>query len=209
MSQKAKTYVVWTGKNPGIYPTWEACKEQVSGVAGAKFQSFNNYTEAQHAYKVGPQASQKAEKSHQLNLWKTLPKTSQPIPNSLVVDAACSGNPGAMEYRGVSLETKDIIFSNQGLFGTNNIGEFLAIVHALALPILSEFTAIYSDSAVAIGWVQKKQAKTLLPRTPESEPTWQLLDHAIQWLNTHTPSLPIYHWKTQEWGEIPEDYGRK
>ena len=55
------------------------------------------------------------------------------IKESIAVDAACSGNPGNMEYRGVYTKTKEQIF-HQGPFpqGTNNIGEFLALVHGLA-----------------------------------------------------------------------------
>ena len=49
------------------------------------------------------------------------------------VDAGCSGNPGPMEYRGVDMRTGKQIFHFGPIQGTNNIGEFLAIVHALAL----------------------------------------------------------------------------
>lgn len=85
----------------------------------------------------------------------------KPEMNSIAVDAACSGNPGAMEYRGVETATGREIF-RQGPFseGTNNIGEFLAIVHGLAmLKKMNSDLPLYSDSVNAISWVKKKKAE--------------------------------------------------
>ena len=35
-------YVVRVGRNPGIYPNWDACKEQVNGYPGAVFKKFDS-----------------------------------------------------------------------------------------------------------------------------------------------------------------------
>ena len=88
------------------------------------------------------------------------------------VDAACSGNPGPMEYQAIDLQTGAQVFHFGPMKGTNNIGEFLAIVHALALMQQQGLhdKVIYSDSVNAILWVQKRQCKTKLERTPETEP---------------------------------------
>ena len=81
--------------------------------------------------------------------------------NAWAVDAACSGNPGPMEYRGVYLLTGQEIFHFGPVYGTNNIGEFLAIVHALALMKQKGLQmTIYSDSRNALGWVNQKKCKT-------------------------------------------------
>ena len=127
------------------------------------------------------------------------------------VDAACSGNPGPMEYQAVDLATGAQVFHFGPIKGTNNIGEFLAIVHALALMEKQGITdkVIYSDSYNAILWVQKKQCKTKLEHTPETEPTYQIIRRAETWLRTHQVRTPIIKWDTQNWGEIPADFGRK
>ena len=127
------------------------------------------------------------------------------------VDAACSGNPGPMEYQAIDLATGARVFHFGPMKGTNNIGEFLAIVHALALcwqQGLHDKT-IYSDSYNAILWVNKRKCKTKLERTPETEKLFQIILRAENWLNTHNFRNPIIKWETQKWGEVPADFGRK
>ena len=132
------------------------------------------------------------------------------IDNSLAVDAACSGNPGPMEYRGVHIASRQEIFHFGPMKGTNNIGEFLAIVHGLALLKKKGFDMpIYSDSANAISWVRQKKCKTKLPRTPETEELFLLIERAEKWLQGNTYTTRILKWETKDWGEIPADFGRK
>lgn len=127
------------------------------------------------------------------------------------VDAACSGNPGPMEYQAVDLQTGNRVFHFGPMKGTNNIGEFLAIVHALALCWQQGLhtKTIYSDSYNAILWVKKRQCKTKLERTPETEPLYQIIGRAERWLQTHDYRNPIIKWETAKWGEVPADFGRK
>ena len=131
--------------------------------------------------------------------------------NAWAVDAACSGNPGPMEYRAVDLATGAQVFHFGPMHGTNNIGEFLAIVHALALMDKQGIKdkTIYSDSYNAILWVHNKKCKTKLQRTPETEPLYQIIQGAENWLRTHNVTIPIIKWETQKWGEVPADFGRK
>ena len=127
------------------------------------------------------------------------------------VDAACSGNPGPMEYRAIDLQTGYPVFHFGPVHGTNNIGEFLGIVHALALMQQQGIRGkvVYSDSYNAILWVRKKKCKTKLARTPQTEALFQVIERAERWLQTHDVSTPIVKWETAKWGEIPADFGRK
>lgn len=132
------------------------------------------------------------------------------IDNSLAVDAACSGNPGPMEYRGVHIASRQEVFHFGPTKGTNNIGEFLAIVHGLALLKQKGFDMpIYSDSVNAISWVRQKKCKTKLSRTAETEELFKLIERAEKWLRENTYTTRILKWETKEWGEIPADFGRK
>ena len=132
------------------------------------------------------------------------------IKEALCVDAACSGNPGPMEYRGVHLPSGKEVFRFGPIQGTNNIGEFLAIVHALALMEQKGIRMpIYSDSVSGQAWVRNKKAKTTLARTPETEKALDLVARAENWLRTHQVNVPIMKWDTENWGEIPADFGRK
>jgi len=207
-AKKSKFYVVWKGRNPGIYDNWDDCKTQVSGYDGAQYRSYENRTEALKAFQEGYKTSrsQKATTSS-----RNIPRSGI-IKNSISVDAACSGNPGMMEYRGVVTTSGQQLF-HQGPYrdGTNNIGEFLALVHALAALKKQgkEDVTIYSDSKTAISWVRKGKANTKLEHTGHNEPVFRLIERAEQWLAVNTFKNPIVKWETESWGEIPADFGRK
>jgi len=94
--------------------------------------------------------------------------------------------------------------------GTNNIGEFLAIVHGLAyLKQINSDKVLYSDSRNAILWVKNKKYATKMPRTPENERLFLLLDRAVDWLHNNAYSTRVLKWETEIWGENPADFGRK
>lgn len=214
--------MVWRGENPGIYMSWDACRNQVSNVSGALYRSFETREEAEKAFSGSPYEyfkKQNQTKSSSPILLKdvTSERTDsglclpREVPSeALAVDAACSGNPGMMEYRGVKLSTGETIFHFGPIYGTNNIGEFLAIVHALAMmDQIGLEVPIYSDSWNAIKWVAQKKCKTRLPRNEHSAQVYLLIDRAEQWLNTHTVNNLIRKWETKHWGEVPADFGRK
>ena len=116
-----------------------------------------------------------------------------------------------MEYRGVDTQTKKQLFI-QGPFkkGTNNIGEFLALVHGLGfLKKNKSEIPIYSDSRIAIGWLKKGQCRTNLKITSENKDLFDFIKRAEKWLNENTYSTKILKWETKAWGEIPADFGRK
>ena len=233
--------MVWQGRKPGIYSTWDECQQQVSGFPAAVFKSFKTATEAQKAFDspasdyvqlvatqraTQPQADKDSLQSQpqQSRAPKGCPPappdyrhdTVLPLPpevnaKALAVDAACSGNPGPMEYRGVDLATGQEVFHFGPVHGTNNIGEFLAIVHALALLKQQGRTmTVYSDSRNALLWVKARKCRTKLARTARTEQLFQLIERAETWLNTHNfADIPLLKWKTSQWGEVPADFGRK
>lgn len=213
MVKKQKYYVVWAGVTPGIYESWTDCQLQTKGYEGARFKSFDTREEAEKAFNASPYeylkpAAGKPAVRKSTSTDGTLP--SAVIENSLAVDAACSGNPGQMEYRGVHVGSRQEVFHYGPTYGTNNIGEFLAIVHGLALLKQKGFDMpIYSDSVNAISWVRQKKCKTKLPREPRTEALFQLIERAEKWLHENTYSTPILKWETKMWGEIPADFGRK
>lgn len=210
---KTKFYVVWRGVRPGVYTTWAEASQHVSGYAGAKFKSFESRAEAEAAFRgsaadyigIAKRAAPSAKRVTDL--------ASMGVDlDGVAVDAACSGVPGPMEYRGVELRDGSELF-RIGPYedGTNNIGEFLAIVHALELLKKQGRTdiPIYSDSRNAIGWIRAKQCRTNLGRTGRNEPIFDLISDALKWLRQNEPENPILKWETEDWGENPADFGRK
>ncbi len=219
--KKYKYYVVWDGLAPGVYDSWEECRLQIEGYKGAKYKAFDTKEAAIEAFRGMPEehigilrqmsehhAQQKTGKTKDTN---RIAYPNDVITNSLAVDAACSGNPGVMEYRGVYIATGQEVFRLPPMQqGTNNIGEFLALVHGLALlNRMNNNMPIYSDSRNAMLWVRQGKCKTKLERTAVNEPIFQLIERAELWLRTHTYSNRIIKWETDKWGEIPADFGRK
>ncbi len=215
MTSKKKYYVVWQGREPGIYDSWDACEQQVKGIEGSVYKSFKTQEEAEEALYSSPHIYIKekggAAEKPQLQAYTPASLPTEVTPDALAVDAACSGNPGRMEYRGVYLKTGQQVFHYGPVYGTNNIGEFLAIVHALAL--LKQKGAaltVYSDSNNALLWVKKKKCKTTLVRNAQTEELHRLIERAERWLQTHDcKDIPLRKWETAQWGEIPADFGRK
>ncbi|MCB5238993.1 viroplasmin family protein [Niallia circulans] len=204
-----KYYVVWNGRKAGIFSTWAECERQTKGFKGASFKSFPTLEEAEKAFNEGGNVTKTASKSTTSK--KQASTSFEAIEeNSISVDAACSGNPGLMEYRGVNTKTGEVLFHYGPVFGTNNIGEFLGIVHALSLlQKQGKNTTIYSDSMTALSWVRNKKANTTLVRDKRTEELWQLMERAEKWLKENSYSNKILKWDTNKYGEIKADFGRK
>ena len=208
--KKAAYYVVWSGKTPGIYDTWEDCEAQVKGVQGAKYKGFASRPEAEQAFSSSPEdyIIRKPQNS-QFSILNS--QLSTPILPALAVDAACSGNPGVIEFRGVIADTGTEVF-HRGPFngGTNNIGEFLAIVLGLAYLKQNNLPwALYTDSHTALAWLKKGHADTKMEWNAQNQDLFFMLRKAEMWLHDNTWTTPIYKWDTKAWGEIPADFGRK
>ena len=170
--------------------------------------AFDTREEAERAYRNTYEAVQASRKKRSQ---QEMQRLGEPDYHSIAVDAASSGNPGVMEYRGVDTRTGKLLF-RQGPFqeGTNNIGEFLAIVHGLAyLKKHGSDRAIYTDSRTALSWVKKKRCNTRLQESDHNQDLFELIDRAEEWLKTHTYRNPVLKWETRAWGEIPADFGRK
>ena len=213
MAKKKKYYVVWFGNPNGIYESWEACKKAIAGISGAQYMSFESRREAEvaydHSYEDYKGKNSKPKKSKLSQAQRD--RIGEPNLYSIAVDAASSGNPGKVEYRGVDTQTGKQLF-HQGPFdqGTNNIGEFLALVHGLAyLKKNGSDRILYSDSRIAMGWVKKKKCNSKLARSARNKPIFDLVDRAEHWLKKHTYKTKIVKWETKAWGEIPADFGRK
>ena len=209
MAKKQKYYVVWNGFHRGIYNSWEACKKEVDGFEGAQYKSFRTREEAEKAFEKPYREIIELKGKKNLD---ELTTDEKPEINSISVDAACKGNPGILEYRGVYTYSGTEIF-RRGPYdeGTVNIGEFLAIVLALAWLKKQNLTMpVYSDSRTAIAWVRNKKINTKLKWTKKNEELLKAVRAALKWLHENDYSrIPVLKWNTKLWGEIPADYGRK
>lgn len=210
-----KYYVVWEGRAPGIYTSWDEAREQVENFPGAKYKSYTNLETATEAFRGNPH--------EQLNIFRAMARhASEAIVNysafpdirldAITVDAACSRNPGPVEYRCVRVADGAELFHVGPLQGgSNNIGEFLAIVHGAAMLAKNgdTTTPIYSDSRTALAWVRAGHANTKITPNGSNVRLFELIRRAEAWLSTHRIANPLLKWDTDAWGEIPADFGRK
>lgn len=208
---KKKYYVVWVGHQSGVFSSWAECRKAVHGFNGARYKSFDSLEQAQKALNdnpfryIGKNAPTPPPDPAKVKA------AGFPVDNSISVDAACNMATGLMEYQGVFTANKQLLFK-QGPFpkASNNIGEFLALVHALAWCKKKNLTIpIYSDSKTAIAWVRNKHAKTRVEQNPQNEELFEVIDRAETWLRENTWANQILKWETEVWGEIPADFGRK
>lgn len=201
--------MVWKGRRPGIYTTWAEAEAQVKGFAGARYQKFENLALAEEAFRKG-----ETEYSPRKNLSdteKNTPKEPRPV-RGIAVDGACNMVTGVAEYRGVDLSNGKVLFKGGPYpHATNNIVEFLAIVHALAYceKYAIPHIPVYSDSQIAINWVRRGKANTLKANPDGNSVVHDLIQRAEHWLATHSWRNPLLKWDTKRWGEIPADFGRK
>lgn len=226
--KKRKFYVVWEGFAPGIYDSWDECLRQVEGYPGAKYRSYSSQTEATMAFRGDTDSEMYALRTIASGM--PVEAVAEPAPKSgkdnvmfggqylakpaawLAVDAACAGNPGVMEYRGVDLATgKEVFHFGPVKDGTNNIGEFLALVHALALCKQKGWgtVVIYTDSRTAMSWVRNGKAKTTLRQGPDNSDWYGMISRAENWLAANLKRNTVKKWQTEVWGEVPADFGRK
>jgi len=209
--RKPKFYVVWKGRKTGIFESWDECNAQIRGFKNAVYKSFLTKQLAEQAFNspskdfIGKDIFESELTEEQRIL------LGDPILESISVDGAWNTGTGVVEYQGVDTKTKKVLFKSE-LYedGTNNIVEFLGIVHGLAYCKKNNLTLpIYSDSRNAIAWVRDKQARTDHPRRETNEKLFNLIDRAIKWLNENEYANQILKWETKAWGENPADFGRK
>jgi ribonuclease HI len=211
MAKTQKYYVVWKGRKPGIYLSWDECKAQVDGFADAKYKAFESKQQANAAFKEA-HTRHVAASVYKPGAVKAVRRpTGNYVHDSYCVDAACSGNPGDLEFRCQHTSTGEVIFKRGPYHdGTNNIGEFLAIVQALMwLKEQGSTASVYSDSKIAMGWVQVGQCRTKVDHTRDNAILFKMIDQAVKWLRDNKYENKLLKWETEEWGEIPADYGRK
>jgi ribonuclease HI len=203
-----KFYVVRKWKKIWIFDSRDECKDSVNGFSDAKYKWFSSKEDAEIALQEWWEKYYEVKK-----ITKKVKVKNEDIPfftESIAVDAACSGNPWEMEYRGIDLQTWDEIFHEKFKIWTNNIWEFLAIVHWLNY-LWNDNRVIYSDSRIAISRVNQWKCKTQINSdgNPDFSKTFDAIKRAENWLKENEIKHKILKWNTEDWWEIPADFGRK
>jgi ribonuclease HI len=212
MAKQLKYYVVWKGRETGVFSSWDDCKAQTNGFDGAVFKSFESKELAEEAFKNSSHLYVGTQKKVIPKLSKEeLERIGKPIEDAIAVDGAWDNTTGLVEYQGVYIKTGEVLFHIGPLEdGTINMVEFLAIVHALALCKQWHWKVpIYSDSKIALVWIKEKKSSSHHLPSKKNEKLFDMLARAKKWLHNNTYENVLLKWETKAWGENPADFGRK
>lgn len=172
----SKFYVVWKGRETGVFTDWTTCKRHIDKFAGAQYKSFPSKAEAEAAFAKGASgaivaatknssgtkstATKGAGKSSAKAGLKTYTATevqAQPEQVKIFTDGGCEPNPGEAGsglalYRDNSLES--LWYGLYNPQGTNNTAELNALNQALIMAQAEidkgQSVAIFCDSQYSI-----------------------------------------------------------
>lgn len=203
--KQQKWYVVWKGFEPGIYESWESCKQQINGYAGAVYKSYTSKRLAHEIYKKWLRHEREIRMRHLLEDWCIKEK-------SICTDAACAWNPWQLEWRWVeTMSWKEIFHSEIYEVGTVNIGEYIALLRGMKYLLDRELAerVIYTDSIVAMSRFRKGTPQTDLYKVESNKDLRHVLEQWHAWRIKTNPCIEVIKRNTKSRGEIPADFGRK
>lgn len=194
---KNKYYVVWRGRETGIFDSWEACRASIDGFQGAQYKGYPTWEEAHEGHINGYW--------NETIIRKIDAADTEVIKRSFITDVQCDAE-GTMTYSILDNETLTYIYqSPKYLDANNNVGQFIAIVHALAhLARTSDTRPIYTTSDTAIAWTKKRECNTRLCRTLNNTNLFDLLIRANSWIANNSFANQILKWNTASWGNPPK-----
>ena len=137
-----KFYVVWQGREKGIFTTWAECKKQVDHFPGARYKSFPTLDAAESAFKGTKNTSSQKSPTKKRSTTNTVKTYTASEINALAIDikiftdGGCEPNPGKAGS-GIALYRNNKLDALwYGLYspkGTNNTAELNALHQALIL----------------------------------------------------------------------------
>jgi len=159
-----KFYVVWQGRETGVFTDWETCKKHIDRYAGARYKSFKTRAEAESAFRSGHAAAKTSTKTpHRRTSGKGLPTLTADavdkldIRTKIFTDGGCEPNPGQAGSGVAVYRDGDLAELWYGLYtphGTNNTAELNALHQALLMAqreiAQANTVAIFCDSKYAI-----------------------------------------------------------
>jgi ribonuclease HI len=159
-----KYYVVWEGRQQGIFTDWSVCRNHVDRYPGARYKSYRTRAEAEAAYRGGSKAATKKTTPAPRKRSGQGPKTysaeevaAVDAQTKIFTDGGCEPNPGQAASGVAVYRAGTIAELWYGLFdprGTNNTAELNALHQALLIAekeIAAKATvAIFCDSRYSI-----------------------------------------------------------
>jgi ribonuclease HI len=210
-TKKPTRYVVWIGKKPGVYTSRDGCRQQVDKFPGARYQGFDSQQLAIHAFDLGYDWFQAYKGQNNTHMRRPTECLGQ-----IAVDAACSGNPGILEYQWVVIGQESgqifpLFAGGPYPLGTVNLWEFIALVEAVKyVQTAWSLQIVYTDSRTALSRYQSRQVKTMLIHNETTLHLYLKVDQCVRRLQwAYQGNVVVRKWNTALRGECPADFGRK
>ncbi|MDY6989900.1 MAG: ribonuclease H family protein [Thermodesulfobacteriota bacterium] len=161
-----KFYVVWVGRETGVFTTWSSCKRSVDKFSGARYKSFPTLAEAKAAFGSGPPGMSSRPSGRKKSKGTVVAKSmaaSHAMADfdvAIYCDGGCNPNPGKAGSGTVVYRAGKLTELWYGLYhpkGTNNTAELNALHQSLLIAerALTETkrVVIYGDSMYAINCI--------------------------------------------------------
>lgn len=211
---KNKFYVVWKGRDTGIFTSWSEVNELIKGFSGAEYKSYADQETAELEFSLGSPKGRSNDENHTTTKLKEEPSDDHKAPDHecLTVDGSYLGGKKIMQYRCVWNQSKEEVFSTKPIEGGNqNIAEFLALVGAMKYRVSTKQydLHIYSDSQTALSWVRNCKIKSSYDLSQLDEVVQERIYGALKFIAKSGVRKNLYKWDSALWGDIPADYGRK
>ncbi len=172
-----KYYVVWHGRESGIFKDWPSCKRQIEHFPGARYKSFKTMQEAEDAFRgspgttsTNPQRVATFKKAPGVKTYSAAEIKQIQVDTKIYTDGGCEPNPGKAGSGLAVYRNEQLAELWYGLYnpkGTNNTAELNALHQALNIAGQElkdqRSVVIFCDSKYAIqcitqwaaGWQKK------------------------------------------------------
>lgn len=211
---KNKFYVVWKGRETGVFTDWTEVSKLIKGFRNAEYKGFANKESAELEFQLGSPSGR--SKINEVKVSEkpegASSKTKAPDYECLTVDGSYLGSKNMMQYRCVWNASGEEVFGTKPILGGNqNIAEFLALVGAMKYRVVTKQydLHIYSDSKTALSWVRNKKIKSTYDLGQLDEIVQNRIYGALEFISKSGVAKNLFKWESALWGEIPADYGRK
>ncbi|MDB2386974.1 ribonuclease H family protein [Shewanella sp.] len=207
-----KYYVVWAGRETGIFTSWDYTKKQVDKFPQAKYKSFKTKAEAEAAFKRVSSDGGAAQKTSSTRATTTATKVEKASKTmdlslfdlSIFTDGGCEPNPGKAGS-GIAVyrrdELSELWYGLYNAHGTNNSAELNALHQALLLAAkgiqLGQTVQILSDSQYSINcitnWAYGWKAKGWKRQKPGDIKNLDIIEPAHALYDSINDKLSIKH----------------
>ena len=173
-----RNYVVFVGREPGIYSNLSDCLEQLRGFKDRKYLSYTSLAEAEEALKRYNQGT--------LYIGDNISDTlKQDINSGIYISCTYDAQTEQWAAYGKDIESGMELLSIDAMpFATKNLTEFLAVVAVLRYcKNRGKLDNVYVDNIKILNWIHNKKAEYFIQKNQKNKELYTAILAAEKWLS--------------------------